>query len=51
MALDHKLHQFVWKKLDEIQDLVILPHSLKEIIAKKGTSDRLFLSEMLKNME
>jgi 8-oxo-dGTP pyrophosphatase MutT (NUDIX family) len=48
MALDHKFHQFVWKKIDELQDLVILPHALKEIIANRGTKDRLFLSEMLK---
>lgn len=48
MALDHKFHQFVWKKIEELQDLVILPNALKEIIAHRSTKDRLFLSEILK---
>ena len=48
IALDHKFHQFVWKKIDELPDLIILPSALKEIIANRSTNDRLFLSEMLK---
>ncbi len=48
IALDHKFHRFVWKKIDELQDLIILPHALKEIIANGGTNERVFLSEMLK---
>ena len=48
-ALDHKFHQFVWKRIDELQELVILPHSLKEIIVNRDKKNKLFLSEMLKN--
>ena len=48
VALDHKLQQFVWKKIDELQDLIILPHALKEIIANRSSKNNLFLSEMLK---
>lgn len=47
IALDHNFHQFVWKKIDEVQDLVILPHSLKTIIANRNTQERMFLSEMI----
>lgn len=48
LALDHKFHQFAWKRIDELRNLEILPHALKEIIARRTTKDRLFLCEMLK---
>lgn len=47
-ALDHQFHQFVWKKIDDIQTLTLLPHALKNIIDNKKTNKTLFFSEMLK---
>ena len=32
IAMDHKFHTFVWKPIDQIDNLVILPENLKTII-------------------
>ena len=48
LAMDHKFHRFVWKKIDELENLTILPHALKKIIANAENNRGLFLSEILK---
>lgn len=48
LAVDHKFHRFIWKKIDELENLTILPHSLKKIIASAETNPGRFFSEMLK---
>ena len=32
IAMDHKFHRFVWQPLDQIDNIIILPESLKTII-------------------
>ncbi len=32
VAMDHKFHSFIWKPIDQIDNIVILPESLKTII-------------------
>lgn len=49
IAMDHKFHKFVWKRLDQIDNIVILPESLKTIIKNqvKQNSKIDLLSQMI----
>jgi RpiB/LacA/LacB family sugar-phosphate isomerase len=45
-AMDHKFHQFVWKPLDEVQNISLLPDGLKTIILSSPAKQIKYQSEM-----
>jgi len=46
--MDHKYHQFVWVKMEDLEKITILPKSLKKIIFDSSTSNVNFYTEISK---